>query len=286
MRRSSSEISSVKLRRFRATSRSGWPGTVYEASKPSGRVIAISPAAVPIRTAVSPGPSLVLRLTPTFSWERSQAASKSADGLFRSDSMETDLILAGYWSRAAASSARHGVSLVQLRSVSPGVYSRARDRSAVRGRGDAAASVIRRIASCASSSPARLPGALPGHQITTGESGNSSGRITEAGCAATAPRILITTTSPGVPSPIRTSASSAASRPAAVTTSKMRDGCSRPATMLASSAFANSDSSQTMIKVSTMPWAGLPRLRRIRTSSAEIFADVVPSSVRIMAVSR
>ena len=72
-----------------------------------------------------------------------------------------------------------------------------------------------------------------------------------------------------------TSASSAAFRPPAVTTSKIRDGCSRPAAMLASIAFAYSDSSQTMIKVSTMPWAGLPALRRARSSSAEIFAEVV-----------
>ena len=43
-----------------------------------------------------------------------------------------------------------------------------------------------------------------------------------------------------------------------MTTSKIRDGCSRPAAMLASMALGYSDSSQTMIKVSTMPWAGLP----------------------------
>jgi hypothetical protein len=38
-----------------------------------------------------------------------------------------------------------------------------------------------------------------------------------------------------------------------------------------------------MIKVSTMPWAGLPALRRTRISSAEIFAELVPSRLMIMA---
>ena len=71
-----------------------------------------------------------------------------------------------------------------------------------------------------------------------------------------------------------------------MTTSKIRDGCSRPAAMLASMAFGYSDSSQTMIKVSTMPWAGLPALRRARSSSAEIFADVVSArGMIIMAAS-
>ena len=110
--------------------------------------------------------------------------------------------------------------------------------------------------------------------MTTGESGSSSGRITEAGWAATAPRIRITTTSPGVPSPIRTSASSdGVCGRCRVTTSRIRDGCSRPASMLASSALAYSDSSQTMIRVSTMPMAGLPALRRACSSAEEILAE-------------
>jgi hypothetical protein len=52
--------------------------------------------------------------------------------------------------------------------------------------------------------------------------------------------------------------------------------------MLASMALAYSDSSQTMIKVSTMPCAGLPALRRARSSAAEISAEVV--SVRGMII--
>ena len=142
----------------------------------------------------------------------------------------------------------------------------------------------RRRVSWASSSAAWSCGALPGHQITTGESGSSSGRTTDAGWSATAPRIRITTTSPGVPSPICTSASRPACRPPLVTTSRIRDGCSRPAAMLASSASANSDSSQTTIRVSTMPSDGLPAVRRARSSSAEIWAELVSSSVMIMTV--
>jgi hypothetical protein len=34
-----------------------------------------------------------------------------------------------------------------------------------------------------------------------------------------------------------------------------------------------------------MPWAGLPALRRTLINSAEIFADVVPSRLMIMAAS-
>ena len=52
--------------------------------------------------------------------------------------------------------------------------------------------------------------------------------------------------------------------------------------MLASIASANSDASQTTIIVSTMPWAGLPAERRARSSSAEIFAELVLSRVMIM----
>ena len=81
----------------------------------------MSPAAVAIRTAVKPGPLLILRVTSTFNLDRSQAASRSAEGLPFSASMNTDLILAGYWSSAAASKARHGVNRVQLKSVSPGL---------------------------------------------------------------------------------------------------------------------------------------------------------------------
>ena len=80
----------------------------------------MSPAAVVIRTAVIPGPWVILRATFTFRQDCSQAASRSADGLLRSASTVAPLIRAGYWSRAAASSARHRVSRVQDRSVSPG----------------------------------------------------------------------------------------------------------------------------------------------------------------------
>ena len=80
----------------------------------------MSPAAVVIRTAVNPGPWVILRTTFTRSEDCSQAASSSADGLLRSPSTVAPRIRAGYWSRAAASRARHRVNRVQDRSVSPG----------------------------------------------------------------------------------------------------------------------------------------------------------------------
>ena len=82
--------------------------------------MAMSPLSVVIRTAVMPGPLLVTCLTGTPSRLPSQATSSSADGLLLSASTRAPVTAAGYWSRAAASSARQGVSRVQLRSVSPG----------------------------------------------------------------------------------------------------------------------------------------------------------------------
>src|SRR6478672_11797742 len=54
--------------------------------------------------------------------------------------------------------------------------------------------------------------------------------------------------------------------------------------MLPRRADSYSFSSATMIKVSTMPMAGLPALRRALTSAEPIFADVVFSSSMIMTV--
>ena len=59
----------------------------------------------------------------------------------------------------------------------------------------------------------------------TGESGNNSGRMTEAGRLAMAPENRSTMTSPGVPSPACTSASSLSLRERVVTTMRRRDGC-------------------------------------------------------------
>ena len=67
-----------------------------------------------MRAAVIPGPVLISRITSTFNRECNQAASRSAEGLPRSASTATDLILAGYWSSAAASRARHGVNRVHV----------------------------------------------------------------------------------------------------------------------------------------------------------------------------
>ena len=56
-RRSSSASSSARSRRFRATGRSGWPGELYVASLPSGRVMLIGPLARVEDDLGDPGPS-------------------------------------------------------------------------------------------------------------------------------------------------------------------------------------------------------------------------------------
>ncbi len=71
-------------------------------------------------TSVIPGPSELFRVTSIFSRSASQAESRSALGLIRSAVTEADSTLAGFWSNAAASSARQPVIRVQARSVLPG----------------------------------------------------------------------------------------------------------------------------------------------------------------------
>lgn len=67
-----------------------------------------------------PGPLLAFTLVGTRSRLHSHAASRSALALPRSASMVAPVTRLCGWSRAAASSARHGVIRVHDRSVSPG----------------------------------------------------------------------------------------------------------------------------------------------------------------------
>ena len=78
------------------------------ASRPSSRAMVIGPCLVSITTWVMPGPSEVCRSTGTLSRSLSQATSRSALGLIRSAETDARVTLSGCWSRAAASSARHG----------------------------------------------------------------------------------------------------------------------------------------------------------------------------------
>ena len=115
--------------------------------------------------------------TGTRSRSLSQATSRSALGLIRSAVTDADVTFSGYWSSAAASSARHGVIRVQARSVLPVAYdAHCRWIACVLPRVTAAESVIRRCASAPSGSAAGSSGASVGHQTTTGESGSSSGQ--------------------------------------------------------------------------------------------------------------
>jgi hypothetical protein len=80
----------------------------------------ISPSAVPMRTAVTTGPSVTIRSTGTPSRTSIQRARSSALGFSASLSTAAEVTVSGAWSSAAASIERQGVSLVQARSVSPG----------------------------------------------------------------------------------------------------------------------------------------------------------------------
>ena len=77
-----------------------------------------------------PGPPEVSRQNGTRSLLQSQAASRSAVGFCSSALTRPPVIAPCSWSTVAASSDRQGVALVQLRSVSPGLYPAASAASA------------------------------------------------------------------------------------------------------------------------------------------------------------
>src|SRR5690348_13883802 len=145
----------------------------------------------------------------------------------------------------------------------------------------AAASVTRRWATMPSGSALGLPGATSGHQVTTGTSGASSGATTESACWPSGPYMRSRMVSPGPVSPTRISASRRDSPLGLrVMTARIRLGCSRPAWLAARTASYCSDSSVTMISVSTVPEAGPPIRRRAWVSASWIAPVLV--SVRSM----
>ena len=108
-------------------------------------------------------------------------------------------------------------------------------------------------------SSAGSSGGTPGHQVTTGVSGSSSGATTESACWPSGPYMRSSRVSPGLVSPTRISASS---REAAVgrrvITTSTRHGCSRAASFAARTASYCDVSSVTMTRVRTIPLAGPP----------------------------
>src|SRR5215471_7855253 len=267
-RRNSSSSSSVVSLRCRATRRSGCPGRHRCATRPSGLLIMISPSPVPPEGSVATGTPSVCD---------SQAAIRSAVGFPSSALTVPPVTGPDGWSIVAASSDRHGVARVQLRSVSPGWYPAASLVRVSRGASAAAASVIRRWASAPIGSSAGLSGGIPGHQVTTGVSGSSSGVTTESACWPSDPYMRSSTVSPGAVSPTRISASSRdRSLGRRMITTRIRHGCWRAATVAARTASYCSPSSVTMTSVRTIPLATPPRRSRA-CRSASLMATVVVS---------
>ena len=126
-----------------------------------------------------------------------------------------------------------------------------------------AESVTRRWASAPSGLSDGTGGGWPGHQVTTGTSGTSSGASTESACCPTAPYIRSRIVSPGPVSPTLISASSRESAfGRRVITPITRHGCSRAAWFAARIASYCAASLVSTISVSTMPSAAPPRRRR------------------------
>src|SRR4051812_1154324 len=240
----------------------------------------MSPDLVLITTSVMPGPAEVCRDTSTRSRSLSQATSRSALGLIRSAVTDADVTFSGYWSSAAASSARHGVIRVQARSVLPVAYDEhCRWIALVLPRVTAAESVIRRCANAPSGSDAGSSGASVGHQMATGESGSSRGSTTDSACLTTSPLSRIRAVSPLHPEPVPTWAfTTALPRASPRMTPSTRAGCSFEAARAEAIASSEVSSSTTMIRVITMPIAGEPALVRARTSSAAMPAALVSVS--------
>ena len=191
--------------------------------------------------------------------------------------MDAEVTFSGCWSRAAASSARHGVSRVQARSVLPLEYAaHCWWRARVRFRDAEAASVMRRWARAPSGSAAGSSGGSAGHQHATGESGSSSGSTTESQCLTTSPLSRISAVSPA---PVPTWAfTTPLPRPSPRITPSTRAGCSRDAFRAAAMASSATSSSTTMTSVITMPIAGDPARRRARMNSDAICAESVSMS--------
>src|SRR5215467_8004823 len=284
-RRNSSSSSSVVSLRCSATRRSGCPGRRRCATRPSGLLMDISPSLVPKLTSVMPGPPEGSVATGTPSACDTQAAIRSAVGFPSSALIVPPVISPDGWSSVAASSDRHGVARVQLRSVSPGWYPAASLMRVSRGASAAAASVIRRWASAPIGSSPGTSGGIPGHQVTTGVSGSSSGVTTESACWPSGPYMRSSTVSPGLVSPTRISASSRERCSGRrMMTTRIRHGCWRAATVAARTASYCSPSSVTMTSVRTIPLATPPSRSRAWRRASWIALVVV--SVRSMVMSQ
>ena len=235
-----------------------------------------------------PGPFELWRDTFTLRRSASHVTSRSALGLIRSAVTDAEVAAVSYWSRAEASSARQGVSLVQARSVLPGEYDEHNVCMACcLPRVTAEASVMRRCAREPSGSAAGSSGALVAHQIATGESGSRSGSTTESACLTTSPRSRIRAVSPVQPARVPTWAWTwEAPRASPRMTPSERAGCSWAAILAEVIAWSACSSSTTTIRVSTMPMAGLPALRRSLTNAEAIADAVVLVSSIIRASSR
>src|SRR3954452_10598903 len=224
-----------------------------------------------------PGPRELFRSTSTLSRSASQATRRSALGLIRSAVTEPRETFSGCWSRAAASSARHGVIRVHARSEFPGEYDVHWAWMALPfARVAAAASVTRRWASRPNGSSAGTSGGSDGHQMATGESGSSSGSTTDSACLTTSPFSRISAVSPVQPPPVPTCAlTCGAPRASPRITPSTRAGCSCDACLATAIASPAPSSSTTTTRVITMLIAGLPARTRDATNSAAIPAALV-----------
>src|SRR5215471_4672492 len=172
---------------------------------------------------------------------------------------------------------------VQARSVSPGRYPAASSSSRRLGASSVAASVIRRCPSTPTGSAAGTRGALPGHQITTGVSGTSSGATTDSTCSFSSPCMRSSSIWPGIFSPTMISASSRRClRPPRPIKPRTWHGCSLPACIAARVASYWSASSVMMTRLSTTPVVKPPICWHIRVSSfLTVLAVVSISSIFI-----
>ncbi len=144
--------------------------------------------------------------------------------------------------------------------------------------------MIRRCPSTPSGSAAGACGARPGHQITTGVSGTSSGVTTESTCSFSSPWIRSSKVWPGMFSPTVISASSRRGRrPARAMTPRSWQGCSRPAWVAARMASYWSASSVMMTRFSTTPVVRPPICWHILVSSLRTVLAVVSISSTFIA---
>jgi len=235
--------------------------------------------------------SLAVRTTSAgqFSRAPSQAASRSSDVCRFCPSTVTDSTGSnGGCSTAAAMSARHSVTRAHARSVSPGAYVPARLPSISCGCFAVVLSMIRRVAMAPTGSCDGTSGASRGHQATIGASGSRSGITSVSARSRSGPEARSTTTSEAPASPpTRICASRCVVLPlAAGATTMTRHGCSRLASLAASTDSSMSPSSASTTRVSTRPRATAPPSSRRRTRRLLTWLVVVSGMSMITVASR